>query len=222
MKRVICARSSICSDGVHSGISEGASGTRVFSPFVDISELRAEFPALRRLAYLNAGTDGPLSARAVAAAVAELQREADDGRSGTHFERMFELRRQLRRAYAGLLGADASDVALTTCTSEGVAQVVAGLKLGPGDEILTSNEEHPGLLGALAAARELRGVSVREVPLARVADQVSPATRLVACCHVGWMSGSLAPAALADVDVPVHFDGAQGVGAIPIDVTALG
>src|SRR5438477_574835 len=103
MKRVICARSSICSDGVHSGISEGASGTRVFSPFVDISELRAEFPALRRLAYFNAGTDGPLSARAVAAAVAELQREADDGRSGTHFERMFELRRQLRRAYAGLL-----------------------------------------------------------------------------------------------------------------------
>jgi len=188
---------------------------------VDISELRAEFPALRRLAYLNAGTDGPLPARAVAAATHELEHEADEGRSGTHHEHMFELRRQLRRAYAGVLGADASDVALTTCTSEGIAQVVAGLKLGPGDEILTSDEEHPGMLGALAAAHELRGVSVREVPLAQISDAVSPATRLVACCHVGWMSGSLAPAALADVEVPVLFDGAQGVGAIPVDVAAL-
>ena len=32
---------------------------------------------------------------------------------------------------------------------------------------MTSDEEHPGLLGALAAARELRGVTIREVPLAR-------------------------------------------------------
>src|ERR1700751_3017180 len=151
MKRVICARSSACAEGVHRGISVAASGTRVFSPVVDISELRAEFPALRRLAYLNPATDGPLPERAVAAATQELRGEADEGRSGTHHEHMFDLRRQLRRAYAGVLGADASDVALTTCTSEGIAQVVAGLKLGPGDEILTSDEEHPGLLGALAA-----------------------------------------------------------------------
>jgi L-cysteine/cystine lyase len=189
---------------------------------VDFSELRAEFPVLRRLAYLNAGTDGPLPERAVAAATAELRREADEGRAGNHFEHLFELRSQLRRVYAGLLGCDAADVALTTCTSEGIAQVVAGLELGPGDEILTSDEEHPGLLGALAAARELRGVSVRAVPLTQIADARSDSTRLIACCHVGWISGSLAPRALAEVDVPVLFDGAQGVGAIAVDVAELG
>ena len=103
-----------------------------------------------------------------------------------------------------------------------MAQTIAGLALSAGDEIVTSDEEHPGLLGALGAARELRGVSIREVPLSEVADAVGPRTRLVACSHVGWMSGLLAPAELAQVDVPVLLDGAQGVGAVPVDVRALG
>ena len=45
--------------------------------------------------------------------------------------------------------------------------MIEGLRLGPGDEILTSEEEHPGLLGALIAARELRGVAIRAGPVAR-------------------------------------------------------
>ena len=52
---------------------------RVFSRFVSLSGLRAEFPVLERLAYLNAGTDGPLPARAVQAAGDELAREAERG-----------------------------------------------------------------------------------------------------------------------------------------------
>ncbi len=176
---------------------------------------------LGELAYLNAGTDGPLPAKAARAGAAELEREASKGRSKAHFERRSELNDRLRAAYASLLGCEARGVALTTCTSEGMAQVIGGLDLGPGDEILTSDEEHPGLLGALGAARQLRGVTVRAVPLADVARTVGPDTRLVACSHVGWMSGSFAPAELANVEVPVLLDGAQGVGAVPVDVKAL-
>jgi len=189
---------------------------------VDHSGLRAEFPALSRLAYLNAGTDGPLPARAVHAATEELERECRDGRAIAHFERRSELSEELRSAYAAVLGCHAADVALTTCTSEGMAQTIGGLALGSGDEILTSTEEHPGLLGALGAARELHGVSIREAPLSEIAHAVGPRTRLVACSHVGWMSGAVAPAELAEVDVPVLLDGAQGVGAVPVDVGALG
>jgi selenocysteine lyase/cysteine desulfurase len=189
---------------------------------VDLRGLRAEFPVLRNVAYLNAGTDGPLPARAVQASAEELEREAADGRTMAHFERRSELNDALRAAYARALGADAADVALTTCTSDGMAQVITGLALEPGDEILTSDEEHPGLLGALGAARELHGVSIREVPLAQIAEAVESSTALVACSHVGWVSGSLAPAGLADVRAPVLLDGAQGVGAVPVDVRALG
>lgn len=184
--------------------------------------MREEFPVLGAVAYLNAGTDGPLPSRAVQASVRELHRELSDGRSTAHFERRSELGVELRAAYARVLGADPADVALTTCTTEGMDQVVGGLDFARGDEILTSDEEHPGLLGALSAARALRGVDVREVPLAEIANAVGPRTRLVACSHVGWVSGSLAPAELAQVDVPVLLDGAQGVGAVPVDVHALG
>jgi selenocysteine lyase/cysteine desulfurase len=234
MKRVISARSRSAELGCHSGVCSAvllAAGSgvwlealdmRVFSRFVDLLGLRAEFPVLRNLAYLNAGTDGPLPSGAVQAASEELEREATDGRTSAHFERRNELNDLLREAYARALGAEPADVALTTCTSDGMAQVIGGLPLGAGDEILTSDEEHPGLLGALGAARELHGVTIREVPLVEIAQAVRPSTRLVACSHVGWMSGSYAPAELADVDVPVLLDGAQGVGAVPVDVKALG
>jgi len=194
----------------------------VFSRFVNASALRAEFPVLKEVAYLNAGTDGPLAVAAVAAAQAELERECAEGRAQAHFDRRSELTTALRSAYAALLGCEPGDVALTTCTTEGIAQTIGGLQLGPGDEVITSDEEHPGLLGALGAEIELRGVAVREVPLAEVAQAVGPKTALVACSHVGWVSGSVAPAELAELEVPVLLDGAQGVGAVAMDVKALG
>ncbi|HTA15547.1 MAG TPA: aminotransferase class V-fold PLP-dependent enzyme [Solirubrobacteraceae bacterium] len=187
-----------------------------------IEALRNEFPVLERVAYLNAGTDGPLAGAAAQAGAEELLGEARSGRAGEHFERRSELSGLLRDAYARTLGCEPGEVALTTCTSEGLAIVIDGLGLGEGEEILTSDEEHPGLLGALGAASALTGVSVREAPLMEIAQAVGPRTRLVACSHVGWMSGRIAPAELADVNVPVVLDGAQGVGAVPVDVQALG
>ena len=102
--------------------------------------------------------------------------------------------------------------------------MVSGLGLGRGDEILTSDEEHPGLLGALQVAREIQGVGVRVAPLQELPEALAPQTRLVACSHVSWVGGALAPAALAELpdEVPVLLDGAQGVGAVPVDVQALG
>jgi selenocysteine lyase/cysteine desulfurase len=189
---------------------------------VRISSLRGEYPVLARLAYLNAGTDGPLAAKAASAGAQELAREAEEGRAWAHFERRRQLAGELRSAYATALGCDSAEVAITTSTSEGLAQTIGGLELGRGDEIVTSDEEHPGLLGALAAVRELRGVSIRQAPLPLLADAVGPSTRLVACSHVGWMSGRLAPAELGELGVPVLLDGAQGVGAVEVNVLALG
>jgi selenocysteine lyase/cysteine desulfurase len=189
-----------------------------------LADLRQQFPILERHAYLNAGTDGPLPAAAVQAAAAELQRETRDGRTPAHFEHRRELEATLRASYADLLGCKGDEVALTTCTSEGVSLVVAGLALGPGEEILTSRDEHPGLLGALQTARELTGVSIRAVALEELPRSLAANTRLIACSHVSWVDGSIAPATLAEVseEVPVLFDGAQGVGAVPLDVHALG
>jgi selenocysteine lyase/cysteine desulfurase len=189
---------------------------------VGIETLRNEFPVLERVAYLNAGTDGPLPAAAGSAGADELLCEALLGRAGEHFERRHELARRLRLSYARALGCSAEEVALTTSTSEGLASVIDGLELDEGDEILTSEEEHSGLLGALGTARALHGVSIRAVPLAQIAEAVGERTRLVCCSHVSWMSGTVAPAELAQLETPVLLDGAQGVGAVPVDVRSLG
>lgn len=188
---------------------------------MDPVDLRARFPVLEQVAYLNAGTDGPVPAAAVRAARDALEEQLIGGRFMPHFEARHALQDALRAGYARLLGCTPDDVALATSTSEGLGLVLAGLDLGPGDEIVTSDQEHPGLLGPLRAARE-RGAAVRMVPLSDLADAVGPRTRLVACSHVSWIGGEIAPAALAGLDVPVVLDGAQGAGAVPVDVAALG
>jgi selenocysteine lyase/cysteine desulfurase len=188
---------------------------------MDALSLRAQFPVLERTAYLNTGTDGPLPAASVQAAREELADEERRGRVTAHFERRFELQDELRSAYARLLHSSPDDIALTTSASDGLGRVLAGLGLGPDDEIVTSDQEHPGLVGPLLAARR-RGVSVRVVPFAQVAEAVRPETTLVAVSHVSWITGEVAPAALEQLDVPVIFDGAQGAGAIHVDPGALG
>src|SRR3954447_3232510 len=182
--------------------------------------LREHFPILERVAFLNAGTDGPVPRAASEAATRELAAELEEGRTTAHFERRLAMQDELRAGYAALLGCQAGDVALTTSTSEGIGKVLAGMDLGPGDELVTSDEEHPGLIGPLIAARG-RGAAIRAVPFAELADAVGPRTTAVACSHVGWRTGSVAPAALAEVDVPVILDGAQGAGAVPVDVVKL-
>ena len=138
---------------------------------MDAEALRAQFPVLEEVAYLNSGTDGPLAAPAVESARAELAEQAATGRVHAHFERRFELQDRLRGAYARLVGAPVEEIALTTSTTDGIGRVLAGLGLGEGDEIVTSDQEHPGLLGPLLAARR-RGVTVREVPFAHVPEAV--------------------------------------------------
>ena len=189
---------------------------------MDASALRAEFPVLEDRAYLNAGTCGPLPHAAVRATLDVLDRGAALGRAKEYVDTLLELRDRQRAAYAAVLGAEVADVALTTCTSDGVVRVLAGMELGPGDEVLTAPDEHPGLLGPLITLRDRRGVDIRAVPFADLADAVGPRTKLVACSHVSWITGAVRPSALASLDIPVLLDGAQGVGAVGFDVGSLG
>jgi L-cysteine/cystine lyase len=190
----------------------------------DPAAFRDQFPVLRRTAYLNAGTEGPLPNAAAEAVRERIEFELIGGRCGkSYMTSVQELARDLRAGYAGVLGCEPDQVALTGSTTDGVNTVLAGLDLRPGDQIVTSDEEHPGLLAPLGRARRERGVDIRVVPFAELAGAVTPSTRLVACSHVSWVSGRVVDhAALAQTGVPVLLDAAQAVGAVPVDVNALG
>ncbi len=189
---------------------------------MDAAALRAAFPVFARHAYLNAGTCGPFAAESARAIGAALVQAVAEGRRDAYFHTMLDTRTRLREGYAQLLGAATADVALTTCTSEGIVRVLNALDLQPGNEVVTSDEEHPGLQGPLAAAREQRGISIRVAPFAQIAEAVGPQTKLVACSHVSWVNGRVV-SGLEDLgEVPVLLDGAQGVGAVALDMDALG
>ena len=190
-------------------------------------EARAAFPVLERLAYLNAGTNGPLARATVEAMVAQELVDLAEGRCGAdYYARVRELRERVREKVAALIRVPAENVALTTSTTNGCNIVLAGLGLAPDDEVVTTDEEHFGLLGALhsagvkvrvAATRGLAGPDALE----RLLDAVGPKTRLLALSHISWVTGNVLPIAelKRETGLPILVDGAQSGGAVEVDAT---
>ena len=185
-------------------------------------EARSLFPVLESVAYLNAGTFGPLARPVAEALECGIERDLEHGRTGkSAFEETLALREELREAFARLVGAEPDVVALTTSTTDGCGIVLRGLGLDADDEIVTTTDEHFGLLGPVAAS----GARVVVVPPDpdRIAAAVTPRTRLIATSRVLWTTGAVLPLRelREQCGVPVLVDGAQSVGAIPDDVSGL-
>ena len=189
-------------------------------------EARAGIPVLERFAYLNAGTLGPLS-RATLRAMEERNRfDHEHGRGGRPwFESVLALRERLRERLAAEIGAPADRLALTGSTTDGCNIALAGLGLGPGDEVVTTNSEHPGLLAPLhATGARVRVAEVTTRPAGEafdaIAAEIGPRTRLLALSHVIWTTGQVMPVheLARETGLPVLVDGAQSVGAIPVEV----
>ena len=182
-------------------------------------EARAQFPVLERCAYLNAGSNGPLPRAAVDAARARLERDLAEGRSGLAWvEEIGAMRERIRAGIAAVLGTSADFVALTDSTTRGCQIVATGLGLSGDDEIVTTDQEHFGLIGPLRAsgARVVVTEAKEEALLAAVTSR----TRLIAVSHVLWTTGRrLDLARLRQPDgPPLLVDGAQSAGAIPVDL----
>jgi L-cysteine/cystine lyase len=189
---------------------------------------RRELPVLSGCAYLNAGTNGPMPRAATEAMAAEVRIAADLPRIGkAAIDNLLGLRARARSAAARTLGAAEDEVALTSSTTQGIGLVCAGLDWSAGGEVVTTTEEHPGLLGPLDELAHRHGVTVRAVPAHDVVGAIGPGTTMVAVSHVLWTTGLVLPlaeiaAAAQAVGATVLVDGAQSGGAIPLDMAATG
>ena len=184
-----------------------------------LDEARAQFPVLDRFAYLNAGSAGPLPKAAVDAATSRLGRDLAEGRGGMPYvEDVRALRERTRDGIAAVLATTPEHVALTDSTTRGCQIVVPGLGLGREDEIVTTADEHFGLLGQLHAsgARVVVAEAAEEAILAAVTSR----TRLVAISHVLWTTGRRLDLTRIRQEngPPLLVDGAQSAGAIPVDL----
>jgi len=142
-----------------------------------------------------------------------------------------------RRQVAALIHADATEVVFTCGGTEADNLAVLGVvRAAPGADkhVITSAIEHPAVLSACAQL-EREGVAVTRVKAGSagvvnpddVRAALRPATVLISVMHANNELGTVQPIVeigriAREAAVPLHVDGVQALGKIPVDVTALG
>jgi L-cysteine/cystine lyase len=203
---------------------------------VKVDALRAQLPAVQTTGYFNTGSNGPIPIVAFEAANAVARRELEQGRivPGTYLENR-ERNRRFAAMAATIFGADADEIALTHSATEGLATALMGMTWSPGDEVITTFEEHPGLMLPLALLARRFGVISRYADIGdgssgvveAISNRISSRTRVIAVSHVLWSTGAVLP--LREISelarrhqLMVVVDGAQSAGQVPVDLHTLG
>ena len=201
-----------------------------------VASLRAQLPAVQTTGYFNTGSNGPIPIVAFEAADAIARRELLQGRivPGTYVENR-ERNRRFAAMAATIFGADADEIALTHSATEGLGTALMGMTWSPGDEIITTFQEHPGLMLPIALLARRFGVVTRYADIGdgasgvveALACRITSRTRVIAVSHVLWSTGAVLPlreiSALArQHELMVVIDGAQSAGQVPVDLHAMG
>jgi len=130
----------------------------------DWTRLRDDFQLPREVAYFAfmvfASHPRPVASRI------EAYRSGLDGSGFPFFREQSGMRsREAAPALERYFGVEPGLGALTHGTAMGLAQVLGGVRLAPGQEILTSRNEHPATLDPLRFRSERDGTPYRQVPL---------------------------------------------------------
>jgi kynureninase len=194
--------------------------------------IRSRFPIFEHTTYANSCSQGALSVD-VRRAYEEYLAGWDE--HGAEWEHWVERAEAARSAFAELVNASPSEVAVTTSVSQAVSGLVSALPLERGrGKIVISELEFP-TVGQIAHAQELRGAEVVHVrpeadgtiPLERFAEAIDERTALVCCTAISYRTGYRLD--VAEVARLARERGAlcladsyQAAGAVPLDVRELG
>jgi cysteine desulfurase/selenocysteine lyase len=149
-------------------------------------------------------------------------------------ETMIALPGRVRGLLAAMIGAQPAEIALTSGASTGMAAVAQGVDWRPGDEVLIAHGEFPAHFATWLPMQEAGRLRVRVVnPAGRflttddLIDAITPTTRLISTSLVRFDNGARCDAtrlasAVHKVGGLLLLDGAQCVGALPMNVTELG
>jgi len=187
--------------------------------------------------YLNTGSLGP-SPRAVIDAVNAAMQQLESNPVSENWGPLGEQMEAVRKKVARFINANTEEIILTRNTTEGLNLIAQSLALQPGDEILTTTDEHGGGEVGLEYLAKTRGAVVRkfDMPLPAtsveevvqtVVRNLTTKTRYLMLSHINTSSGMRMPfAEIAAITRPrgivLVADGAQAPGLIAVDVKALG
>lgn len=231
--------------------SPASTAPQSFDPY-DWRSVREQFLLAPNLAHLSnfyiASNPKP-----VRDAINRYRRAFDEDPHGFLDDNMFRrdedmLWRRVCDAAAEYVGGNSNEIALTSSTTTGLALIHNGLRLKPGQEILTTTHEFYPHYESIRLASNKWGASMREVPLyessfhfsadeavERVRAAVRPNTRVFAVAWVHSNTGVRLPmAAIADAIAEVNrdrddsdrillvVDGVHGFGVVDEDVATMG
>lgn len=194
--------------------------------------IRALFPAARLGTYLNSAAIGPMPTPTVEAISAQLNDVSNNG--STNLDGWLAAKQRVRALVAEMLGGDASDIAFTRNTSDGLCAVAAGLDWKAGDNIVSIDGEFPANYYPWRSVRDLHGVEVRlceprngRVDLEELCSMIDGKTRLVTVSAVQYASGfRLDLERVGRVarrnDALFAVDIIQAFGAMPLDLPSHG
>jgi selenocysteine lyase/cysteine desulfurase len=145
---------------------------------------------------------------------------------------------RVRKRAARFLGCEQDELLITRCTTDAMSIVAQGMRWTAGERVLTTDLEHDGGSLCWAYIARRHGVVVDRIPIAldehesativrRFAAAITPATRVISVSHVISSTGLRMPiaeiSALArERGILCVVDGAQAIGAISVNVKALG
>jgi selenocysteine lyase/cysteine desulfurase len=207
-------------------------------------KLRGQFLLKEDEVFFNTATLGA-SPRAVVEAVAASLKELastiaewDYKPEGPNWFTGYYPENPFRKAVASLIQCEPDEIALTQNATMGMNFIALGLDLASGDEILQTDQEHPGGRCGWEERSKRQGVSWKTVKLpvpakdpAQIVElvkgSITPRTRVIAWPHVTSALGTIHPVeeicALArERGIFTVLDGAQAVGQIPVNVRKIG
>jgi isopenicillin-N epimerase len=136
------------------------------------------------------------------------------------------------------LGISRDDLAIVRNATEANNTIGNGLEMKPGDEVLITDQEHPGGRCVWDQRVVRHGIKINEVTLpkppasaAQIVDlfeqAITPRTRIIAFSHITTITGVVLPAkeicAMArSKGVLTHIDGAHATGQIPLNIADIG
>ena len=201
-----------------------------------LATLRKQIPAVLKTGYFNSGSNGPIPTVSHDILVNSFNTEYTQGRASLTFYGQGATKlASLRATIGSIFNAKPSEIAVTHSTGEGMNAAMQGVVWVPGDEILTTNLEHPALFFAAASVVQRYGLVLNTIDigygggdvLAALAKATTPRTRAIMISHVQWSSGAVMPikqiAAWArERGILTIIDAAQGGGHVAIDFQDLG
>ncbi|MDH5198429.1 MAG: aminotransferase class V-fold PLP-dependent enzyme [Gemmatimonadota bacterium] len=201
------------------------------------ADVRAQFLLPDDMAFLNAANLCPTS-RPVVESLERWTRTLESDPSPVTRGKLPDAREETRTLMADFLGVSAEEIVLTRNTSEGNNLVSSGLWLGPDDEVVVFEDNHPSALRAWQVKAERFGFGVVVVPqvnphpgrdyyIDAFTKALTTRTRVLAFSHVTNTAGDLLPAAdlcrvARERGVLTLVDGAQTFGVLAVRPAELG